>query len=92
MYSWRHTTQFKKDVKRCLKQGKDLTLFKTFHEILVSGALLPSKYGDHPLIGKWKGYRDSHLLPDWIVIYRLNAASQEVEYARMGSHAEIFKK
>ena len=38
--------------------------------LLIAGDPLPERYGDHPLSGNWKGFRDMHLEPDWLLLYR----------------------
>jgi mRNA interferase YafQ len=48
---------------------------------------LPPKYNDHALAGKFKDFRDCHLKPDLVLIYRVN--EEEVELARLGSHSEL---
>jgi mRNA interferase YafQ len=92
MYSIRTTAQFRRDVKRCQRQGKDMSLFKVLNETLIAGQTLPEKYRDHALMGNWRGHRDCHITPDWLLIYRIDADEQEIEYVRMGSHAELFNQ
>ncbi len=85
-----YTTQFKKDYKRIKKQNKDLSKLRTVIEILTAGQLLEPKYHDHQLSGNWKGHRDCHIEPDWILIYRITVDDLYLE--RTGSHSELFKK
>ena len=85
-----YTTQFKKDYKRIRKQNKDLYKLRAVIEILAAGQLLEPKYHDHQLSGNWKGHRDCHIEPDWILIYRITADDLYLE--RTGSHSELFKK
>ena len=84
-----YTSQFKKDYKRVKKQNKDLEKLKTVIELLLSGKKLDSKYRDHQLSGQWKGHRDCHIEPDWILIYRKTSDSLYIE--RTGSHSDLFK-
>ena len=84
-----YSTQFKKDYKRIKKQDKDLQKLKIIIDLLTSGQPLEEKYCDHQLSGKWKGHRDCHIEPDWILIYRLTSDSLFLE--RMGSHSDLFK-
>ena len=84
-----YTTQFKKDYKRIKKQNKDLDKIRTVVEALSTGQELNEKYKDHQLYGKWKGHRDCHIEPDWILIYRLTSDSLYLE--RTGSHSDLFK-
>ena len=84
-----YTSQFKKDYKKVKKQDKNLNKFKTVVELLVSGQKLESKYQDHQLSGIWKGHRDCHIEPDWILIYRISSDSLYLE--RTGSHSDLFR-
>ena len=84
-----YSTQFKKDYKRIKKQDKDLQKLKIIIDLLTNGQPLEEKYRDHQLSGKWKGHRDCHIEPDWILIYRLTTDSLFLE--RMGSHSDLFK-
>lgn len=85
-----YTTQFKKDYKRIKKQNKNLAELRAVIEKLVSGQLLEPKYKDHQLSGNWKGHRDCHIEPDWILIYQITVDDLYLE--RTGSHSELFKK
>ena len=83
-----YTTQFKKDYKRIKKQNKNLDKLSIVIELLFTGKMLDEKYRDHQLSGKWKGHRDCHIEPDWILIYRLTSDSLYLE--RTGSHSDLF--
>ena len=85
-----YTTQFKKDYKRIKKQNKDLFNLRAVIEKLVAGQSLEPKFRDHQLSGSWKGHRNCHIEPDWILIYRITADDFYLE--RTGSHSELFKK
>ncbi len=89
MYSIRITSQLKKDSKKITKQGKDIQKLKTTLEILQAGNQLPSVYRDNYLSGNWKGYRECHIEPDWLLIYKIEAES--LILLRTGSHSEIFE-
>ena len=92
MYTVRTTAQFRRDMKRCQRQGKDMALFKAVNERLMVGEALPASYRDHALVGNWRGPRDCHLAPDWLLIYRVDEAASAIEYVRMGSRAELFNR
>lgn len=83
------TTQFKKDVRRVEKQGKDFSIFKQILAQLVQDIPLTEKYRDHKLSGEFKGKRECHLEPDWLLIYA--SGKEDVTLVRMGSHAELFE-
>jgi mRNA interferase YafQ len=84
-----YTTQFKKDYKKIKKQNKDLSKLRVVIEKLVNQQTLESKYKDHQLTGNWKGHRDCHIEPDWLIIYQLTDNALILE--RTGSHSELFK-
>ena len=85
------STQFKKDFKR-EKRGKrraslDADL-RTVIELLVQDSPLPVSCEDHALAGEWKEFRDCHVYPDLILIYRKKGKSS-LQLVRLGSHAEL---
>lgn len=82
------TTQFKKDAKRQGKRGKDLDKLITVIELLISGRELPASLRDHSLTGNWKGWRDCHIEPDWLLIYKMS--TKEIVLGRTGTHADLF--
>ena len=82
------TKQFKKDVKRQKKRGKDLGKLANLVELLIQSPDLPAEYRDHVLTGNWTGRKDCHLEPDWILIYRRNESELRLE--RTGSHSDLF--
>jgi len=83
------SAHFRKDVKRLDKRGKDLKKLASMINLLASGAELPPRYRDHPLKGDWNGFRDAHIEPDWLLIYRI--LDDELQLARTGSHADLFE-
>lgn len=83
------TGQFKKDYKLMQKRGKDMGKLKEVVEKLVREELLNKKYQDHPLLGKWKGTRDCHIEPDWILIY--TETKDELILERTGTHVDLFQ-
>lgn len=81
--------QFKRDVTRVRKRGKDMTKLKTLLDLLLRQEDLPESYRDHPLRGNWKGYRDAHIKPDWLLLYHV--VDDELRLARTGSHSDLFQ-
>jgi mRNA interferase YafQ len=82
------TKQFKKDVKRMQKRGKDLDKIKTVIDLLLAQEPLPPKNRDHQLGGNWIGRRDCHIEPDWLLIYQLR--EDELRLERTGTHNDLF--
>jgi mRNA interferase YafQ len=85
------TTQFKRDVKRAGKRGKDLEKLKAVLDLLIAGDELPAPCKDHPLRGNFAGSRDCHIEPDWLLIYTLTEKSGHVRFERTGTHADLFR-
>lgn len=83
-----YSGQFKRDIKRAEKRGKDLSKLKTLGRLLLAGEPLPPRYKDHPLKGEWTGFRDAHIEPDWLLIYK--PADDVVRFERTGTHADLF--
>ena len=83
------SSQFKRDVKLAEKRGKDMQKLRTLGLLLIEGTPLPEEYKDHPLKGNWKGCRDSHMEPDWLLIYK--ADDTNVWFIRTGTHADLFE-
>lgn len=83
------TTQFKKDAKKQQKRGKDMSLLKTLIALLVAEQTLPPSYKDHPLTGNWAGYRDAHIEPDWLLLYKVQG--DELLLTRTGTHSDLFR-
>lgn len=83
-----YSGQFKRDVKQAQKRGKDMEKLKTLLSLLIEGKPLPANYLDHPLKGGWRGFRDSHIEPDWLLIYKI--AGKTVRFERTGRHTDLF--
>ena len=83
-----YSGQFKRDLKRIKKRGKDMQEIRTPMKLLIEGDDLPEVFLDHPLKGNWKGCRNLHIQPDWILIYRL--IGNLIRFERTGSHSDLF--
>ena len=83
------SSKFKKDWKRLEKQHKDMDKLTTVMKTLCARKTLAASHADHPLGGRWKGFRDCHVAPDWVLIYR--QVEGKLELARTGSHSEVFE-
>jgi mRNA interferase YafQ len=82
------STAFRRDVKRAEKRGRDLTKLRRLIALLCEGKPLPARHRDHPLRGDWHGFRDAHIEPDWLLLYRVEG--EELQLARSGTHADLF--
>lgn len=84
MLKVKNSGQFKKNYKKCIK------LLKGVVATLAIPEPLQEKNRDHNLTGNYAGYRECHILPDWLLIYRYNG--EYLELARTGTHADLFNK
>jgi mRNA interferase YafQ len=80
--------QFKRDVKKAGKRGKDMGKLRALLDLLLNAQPLPARYLDHSLKGAWAGFRDAHIEPDWVLIYRIE--DDELQLARTGAHSDVF--
>ncbi|MDJ0844494.1 type II toxin-antitoxin system YafQ family toxin [Crocosphaera sp.] len=81
-------TRFKKDIKRLQKRGKDMNKLKNVIGKLLENEELETKYKDYALSGNWNGYRDCHIEPDWILIYKISESY--LFLVRSGSYSDLF--
>ena len=85
------STQYGKDFKRIVQSPKfNQAAYLTVLTLLISGKSLPAKYSNHPLIGDYAVYWDCHITNDCVLIYKVTEG--ELRLARIGTHAELFKK
>ncbi len=90
-YEIKFTNQFKKDLKLAKKQGKDTEKLFYAIEMLANGEALPAKYRDHDLTGDYKGCRECHIEPDWLLVYEIVDEVLVLMLYRVGSHSELFR-
>lgn len=86
------TNQFKKDYKSAMKRHLEIGLLDHIIRLLANGESLPEKNKDHALTGNWVGYRECHIQPDWLLIYRIENNLLVLTLSRTGSHSDFFGK
>lgn len=91
IYDIQRTSQFKKDFKLAKKRGCDMKQLADVITMLASGEKLPPKYYDHSLSGKYSDYRECHVEPDWLLIYRIYEEQLILTLFRTGTHSDLFK-
>ncbi len=84
-----HTGQFRRDTRRAQKRGKDMSKLREVLTLLIEDKPLPPRFKDHPITGDWRGYRDLHIEPDWLLLYKIDGS--DLILARTGSHADLFR-
>ena len=84
------TSKFRKDVRKAGKQGKDLNLADEVISMLANDIPLPLKHCDHALTGNWAGFRECHIAPDWLLIYRKTDDGELLlVLVRLASHSAL---
>ena len=82
------SSQFKRDYKRMKRQGADLNQLLAVIRQLVNMEQLEQRLHDHALQGNWRGYRECHIEPDWLLIYKVDG--NVLRLGRTGSHSTLF--
>jgi mRNA interferase YafQ len=82
------TGSFKRDLKRIDKRGYDLTKLAMAISLLRADRPLPVSFRPHALKGRWRGYLECHIGPDWLLIYQTDAT--RVVLVRTGTHSDLF--
>ena len=89
MKTIRRTFRFKRDVKRMQRQGREMEKLRRVLEMLARGEPLAARYRDHVLVGQYKGTRECHIEPDWLLVYELGET--EIVLIRTGAHSDLFR-
>ncbi|KXB42248.1 type II toxin-antitoxin system YafQ family toxin [Amygdalobacter nucleatus] len=82
--------RFKKDLKLAKRRGLDLNLLNKIVDKLANGEKLDEKYRDHEQFGDLFGFRECHIKPDWMLVYRIDGCNLVLFLNRTGSHADLF--
>jgi mRNA interferase YafQ len=91
MLTLKTTARFRRDYKLAKKRGLDLTLLETVIDTLLAEQPLAPKHRDHALTGDYAGFRECHVLPNWLLIYLVERESLILTAARTGTHADLFE-
>ena len=89
-YEVKPTSKFRKDLKRIKKRGYNLALLEEVVEKLACGETLPAKYYDHQLHGNMRDFRECHIMPDWLLVYRIDDGALILWLMETGSHSDLF--
>ena len=85
------TAKYRKDRKRLKKRGFNMALLDDVIAKLANGETLAPKHRDHALTGNHKGYRDCHIVPDWVLIYKIDQGQLVLVLSETGSHADLLE-
>ena len=94
-YKVKWTSRFKKEYKLAKKRGYNMELLKNVVQLIAKGdeqERLITEYDDHALEHNWKGHREVHILPDWLLIYYIDEDVLVLSLARTGTHSDLFGK
>lgn len=91
MYTVKYTTAYKRNYKLMKKRGLDLTRLDYVVEELRQGKSLNAKFKDHILKGKYAGFHECHIEPDWLLIYLIEDDILTLTLVNTGSHSDLFK-
>lgn len=91
MLNVQYQSKFKKDLRLLAKRGYDMNKIQDVITMLADEKPLPEQYQDHALKGNWVGYRECHILPDWLLIYSVNNNILLLTVVRSGTHADLFR-
>jgi len=80
--------QFRRDVKLAQKRNKDMAKLRETILLLIEGSPLSARYKARPLAGDWKHFRDCHIEPDWLLIYKIDG--DDLHLVRTGTHSDLF--
>ena len=86
----RTTSKFRKDYKLAKKRGLDLGFLEEVIDQLLNEKPLDKKYRDHALTGNYRGFRECHIQPDWLLIYAVDQGQLVLTAARTGTHSDLF--
>ena len=92
MLKVQYTSRFKKDYKLIKKRKYDIQKLKDVISILCNCECLPQKFKDHELSGDYKGFRECHIEPDWLLIYKISDDTLILTLTRTGTHSDLFQK
>ena len=81
---------FRKDLEKAKKRKFNLSLLKEVVLKLANNEKLEAKYKDHALKGKFKGLRECHIQPNWLLIYSVDGNEIELLLFRTGTHSDLF--
>ena len=90
MLTIKYQAAFRRDYKRIKKRGYDTRLLEKVITLLAEGLSLPKEYKDHPLSGDYRGCRECHIAPDWLLIYEVSEQELILYLTRTGTHSDIF--
>ena len=90
MLNIEHTTRFKSDLNLAKRRQKSMKKIQDVMEKIAAEKPLDKKLRDHSLTGNWQDFRECHIEPDWLLIYKITSDRKTVIFTRTGTHADLF--
>jgi mRNA interferase YafQ len=90
MLTPQETTRFRRDLRHMRRRGKDIGKLEDTLRALLREEPLPERQRDHQLVGNWTGYRECHVEPDWLLIYKIDPEQATLTLVRTGTHSDLF--
>ncbi len=90
MYTIQYSNKFRKDLKRAIKRGYDISLLEKVIELLQKEGTLPEQYKPHKLSGKYAGLNECHIKPDWLLVWDQNDKDLILLFLATGTHSDLF--
>ena len=84
------SSQFKRDYSLLARRGYDLTKLDAVILELLHQTPLEAWYRDHPLRGRWRGYRSCHIADDWVLVYKVDGNRLKLMLTRTGTHVDVY--
>ena len=84
------SNQLKRDYDLLIRRGYDITKLDTVIIILLKQAPLEPRHRDHPLKGKWRGFRSCHIADDWVMVYKVDGDRLKLMLSRTWTHVDIY--
>ena len=91
MYDVWMSPRYRRELRRMVRRGYDPEKMEAVVDMLAAGEPLPEQYQDHPLRGKWQGFRECHVSPDWLLVYKIEIDKLILALTRTGTHDDLFK-
>jgi mRNA interferase YafQ len=86
------SNQFKRDYNLLIRHGYDITKLDAVVLLLLRQTLLGPQHHDHPLKGKWRGYRGCHIADDWVLVYKVDGDNLKLMLSRTRTHVDVYRQ
>jgi len=84
------SNQFKRDYNLLVRRGYDIQKLDAVVLLIINETPLEPRRSDHPLKGKWRGYRSCHIADDWVLIYKIDGERLKLMLSRTGTHIDVY--